>query len=78
MKRPFFARLAGGASRPPASNGAAVDNSFHVDADQLPRSILDRLRHPSAPTYLVAWDAQADAAIWRRTPRRRRTQGRHQ
>lgn len=64
MKRPFLARLA---SRPQTAEIPAAHTEFHVTADQLPRRVLDRLRHPSAPTYLVAWDPTADAVVWRPT-----------
>lgn len=41
--------------------------SFRIPAEQLPTSVLDRLRHPAAPTYLVSWDRTARAALWRPT-----------
>lgn len=69
MKRPFLARLA---SRPQTAEIPGAHTEFHVTAEQLPRRVLDRLRHPSAPTYLVAWDPRADAVVWRPTSRRRR------
>lgn len=44
---------------------------FQVPADQLPTKILDRLRHPSAPAYLVTWDRTTQASRWQPTPETR-------
>lgn len=44
---------------------------FQVPADQLPTKILNRLRHPSAPAYLVTWDRTTHASRWQPTPEAR-------
>ncbi|WP_336513617.1 hypothetical protein [Mycobacteroides abscessus] len=64
MRSPLFARLAAVANSPrrPRPNPA---REFHVPAEQLPQQVLDRLRHPSAPAYLVMWDRTAHDAIFR-------------
>ncbi|MCZ0730611.1 hypothetical protein [Mycolicibacterium iranicum] len=45
-------------------------NSFRVAADALPPVVIDRLRHPCAPTYMVSWDRVGRVALWRPVERR--------
>jgi hypothetical protein len=49
---------------------AAPKNSFRVAADALPPVVIDRLRHPGAPTYMVSWDRVDRVALWRPVERR--------
>ncbi len=63
VRSPLFARLAAVANSPRPRPKPVRE--FHVPAEQLPQQVLDRLRHPSAPTYLVTWDRTAHDAVFR-------------
>ncbi|EUA17316.1 MULTISPECIES: hypothetical protein [Mycobacterium] len=47
----------------------ALEVGFQIPANQLPTKIVDRLRHPSAPEYVVTWDRATKASRWSLDPR---------
>ncbi len=65
MRSPHRAHLAADTHSPAQQPTHAPAREFRVPADQLPRRVLDRLRHPSAPTYVVTWDRATHQAVWR-------------
>lgn len=62
VKSSLFARLAAAANSPRVRPKQVRE--FHVPAEQLPRQVIDRLRHPSAPAYLVSWDRGARDVVF--------------
>lgn len=46
---------------------SAPARSFRVSPTELPLPVIDRLRHPGEPTYLVSWDRTAHTTLWRPT-----------
>lgn len=53
------------------NRSAPPTHSFRVPQAELPLPVIDRLRHPGEPTYLVSWDRTSHTTLWRPALERR-------